>query len=277
MSRQPERGPSPRLRPGLAELEGRRRAGESGTTRKSPPLGRGQKPKVIRRTVALSLLVLASCASYEYEEEIFLEVDGSGRFRVSGSAEALESIHGLEKADAAVMERYFEDPSVALASVRENEKNGRRFVHVQGRFSHWSDVCRHPAFAERGCGLIETQDGLKLRFSLPPLSRPPPDSSDEEAILAVRFHIPSTVTYHNAARGIERGNILRWERPLWSHSGEEPLEITVEFDRRSVLSATVRILVLALSTVVVAILVAVGAMVRKGRRELAQEVRRPEP
>lgn len=236
----------------------------------------------------LALIAASACKSYDYEEEVFLEVDGSGRFRVSGSSAALTALHGLDEPTLAAVSRYFDDDGVAITSVRETERRGRTFFHVEATFADWNAVCRHRAFEDRSCRLVLDEEAgeRRLELSVPvPASRPHlteerADESDGDgrgkALMAVRFHFPSSVLSHNAPGGIERGNILSWERPLTDSPDEGPVDIRVRFDDRSVLSTTVRILALAAGTVVTAVVLALVLMFRKGKRQLAEEEKRAE-
>lgn len=221
-------------------------------------------------------LASTGCATYEYEEEIFLEVDGSGRIRVSGSSEILTALHELDRtgasSTAAAMSSRFDAPGLEIESVRETERDGRRFVHVQGTFAAWNGLCRHPAFAERDCRLESTDDeALQLLFGLPASPTSLPDGVDDDAPLALRFHFPSTVSYHNSPGGIERGNIIEWERTAAEHFGGADLVVEATFERRSVLATTVVVLGMAIAAVVLSVALALFLMVRKGRRQLALE------
>ena len=113
----------------------------------------------------------AACTTYEYEEEVFLEVDGSGQLRVSGSSDILAALHALDDASTSSltsrMSSRFSGPGFELDSVRETERNGRRFVHVQGTFAAWNDLCAHPAFTQRECRLDVNDDELHLYLVVP--------------------------------------------------------------------------------------------------------------
>lgn len=224
------------------------------------------------------VLCLASgCQSYEYEEEVFLEVDGSGRLRVSGSSAMLASLHGIEDPSLPSVSGYFEGEEFDVTSVRETERAGRRFFHVEADFTNWNAVCRHPAFSRRPCRLVLDDEAGERRLEL---SAPPPETDDgpppgldgvASERIAIRFHFPSSVLEHNAPNGIERGNILSWEREVREHFGAAPLDVRVRFGARSVLSTTIRILALSGGTVLLVVVASLGLMVRQGRRQLRDE------
>lgn len=217
-------------------------------------------------------LVLSGCATYEYEEEIFLEVDGSGRLRVSGSREILSALHVAEGGSVGAMRARFEGPGLTIDSVRETERQGRRFVHVQGRFSSWNELCAHPAYRDRECLLQQNPDGeLDLHLNLPSPARSVPEGVPPDAVVAVRLHFPSKVSFHNSTGGIERGNIISWERRVDDHFDSTPLVVDARFERRSVLATTVAVLGTAIAAVLLSVASILLWMVRKGRRQLAAE------
>lgn len=228
----------------------------------------------MRLALVLLLFFITACTTYEYEEEVFLEVDGSGRFRISGSREALGVLHPLSDVSTDRIRDYFDEPQIELDSVRETERDGRTFIHVQGRFSDWNRFCEHPAFSGRRCALITTPDLLAIESTVPrPMESDLP--TDADAPIAFRFHFPSTVRFHNSRHGIERGNIVRWQRSMGEHFGSDPLVIRARFEKRSVLETTVRVLLAATGLVVLAVSTIIVLMVRKGRRQLEEEAREP--
>lgn len=221
-------------------------------------------------------LALPACTSYEYEEEVFLEVDGSGRLRMSGSSEILEVLHADSNrgngGSTSSMTSRFEGPGFELDSVRETERDGRSFVHVQGRFTNWNELCALPAFADRECRLDVTDDDeLELYLTLPSPEGDIPEGVPPGASLALRFHFPSAVNYHNAHGDMERGNIIVWERTVSEHFNATALVVEARFERRSVLATTVIILGTAVSVVLFSVALALLLIVRKGRRQLALE------
>lgn len=224
----------------------------------------------MRLLSVLLALFVAGCTSYEYEEEVFLEVDGSGEIRMSGSTAAIHAIHHVDDG-ASRAKALFEAEGVEIVSARETERERRKFVHVEARFGDWDALCRTPAFRGRVCRLTKGEEGLALELSLPSPREAAPDDLDPHAILALRYHFPSTIHYHNSPGGIERGNILAWKHTLREHFAGRPLDVEVRFDRRTILQATVSVLGVSLALVLATIAIALGLMVRKGRRQLRED------
>ncbi len=154
---------------------------------------------------------------------------------MSGSVAALRAIHQIE-GDAAGAKALFEAEGVEIVSARETEREGRKFEHVEARFGDWDALCRTPAFRGRDCRLTEGEEGLALELSLPSPREAAPEELDPQAVLALRYHFPSTIHYHNSPGGIERGNILAWKRTLREHFAGRPLDVEVRFDRRTILA-----------------------------------------
>lgn len=216
-------------------------------------------------------IALHGCGTYEYEEEVFLDVDGSGRLRVSGSVPLLEAFH-VSDPSVSSMTAKFEGTGFELESVRETERDGRRFIHVQGSFADWNALCAHPAFTGRDCRLDASSDReLAIHLTLPTPDGGPPANVDADALLALRFHFPSTVSYHNSPSGIERGNIIEWERTVSEQFDATELVVEATFERRSVLATTIGVVGTAVGIVALAVALALYWMVRKGREQLALE------
>lgn len=231
--------------------------------------------RVMHRIAVLVLAIapgVGGCVSYEYEEEVFLGVDGSGRLRVSGSSEILEALYGAPPGELRSMRSQFEGDGFEIDSVRETERRGRSFVHVQGRFADWNQACELPAFRDRECSLGVNDDGvLELRFALPSPQRTVPGGVPSDAILAIRFHFPSTVRFHNSSAGIERGNIIGWKRTVSDHFRGEALVVHARFERRSVLATTAVVIGAAVGIVLLSVTIALFLIVRRGRKQLARE------
>ena len=102
----------------------------------------------------LALLVLTSCArpfgrQYEYEEEIFIGLDGSATVIVNTSLAALAALHGLDvpldpaaPVDRDAIRALYASPVSEVSRVsRPWRRDGRRFVQVRLEVS---DVRRLP-------------------------------------------------------------------------------------------------------------------------------------
>src|SRR3954462_15329534 len=87
--------------------------------------------------------VLSACGGrlvkqqYEYEEELYLGLDGSATLNVNASVPALVALRGagLNPSSRARFEReriraFFDGPGVTVTALSFSRRYGRRFVHV---------------------------------------------------------------------------------------------------------------------------------------------------
>ncbi len=226
----------------------------------------------MRTTAALlATLLFAGCKDYVYEEEYFLQVDGSGELRVSGSELVFPVLHPrLKEMSEDALGEYFATPSLSVVSVQDSTRGEARFYHVRGRFESWNRLCEHGAFAARTCSFVDEGDALALRTVIRAETVPIAEGTGSR-LIAFRFHIPSALRHHNAPDGIQRGNIVGWERTLEEHLTGAPLSIEARFDHQSVLAMALQVLGLAILLVLLTIGVSLLIIYRIGRKQLARE------
>lgn len=223
------------------------------------------------------LVVGPGCVSYEYEEEVYLAIDGSGRIRVSGSTAILRALGELEGGGPEGLRAHFEGEGLDVVSVRETERDGRAFLHLRGRFEDWNELCRAKAFQDRGCDIAHENGEIALVTTLPAPEVDLPPGVEPDALVALRFHLPSPVHEHDATLPIGRGNILTWSRTAAELFRGEPLRAEARFDETSTLATTLGILLVAVGLVLASVALAVYLLVRKGRRQLRADVSAPSP
>lgn len=75
---------------------------------------------------------------YEYEEELYLSLDGSATMYVNSSIAALNALRGTSfdaapaaRFDRDAYRRYFSSPNTHVTRVSSSRRSGRRFVHVR--------------------------------------------------------------------------------------------------------------------------------------------------
>jgi hypothetical protein len=116
----------------------------------------------MRISVALTLaaaVAAASCSGvfrqYEYEEDLYLSLDGSATLYVNSSIAALDALRGatFDPSPAAAIDRaavreYFSAPFAHVAGrVATSRRSGRRFVHVRIDVDDVRSLARMPPFA----------------------------------------------------------------------------------------------------------------------------------
>ncbi|MCC6162906.1 MAG: hypothetical protein IT182_06115 [Acidobacteria bacterium] len=234
----------------------------------------------------LALTLLSACANpfgrqYEYEEEIYVDLDGSATIVVNASLASLVALHGLdvsldpdEPVDRDAIRAAYTSPVTEVTRVsRPWRRDGRRFVQVRIQAE---DVRRLPSlapFAWARYTFGPAGDDLQYVQELGAITgRPVGDVGwDGNELVAVRLHIPSRVTYHNApSRLVERGNILSWEQPLKGRLANEPLRVEARFGVQRILVMTVALFLAAMATAAVTVALLIWWVVRKGHQRTAR-------
>jgi len=225
--------------------------------------GDQHRGRVHRRTVwlgALRVVVLlagvaggAACSNviarkYEYEEDVYLRLDGSATVYVNAAVPALVALRDapLPLDPAARLDRndvraFYEGPGVRVASVSVSRREGRRYVHLQIAVDDIRALSALRPFAWSAYSLAP-RDGL-LVFTQQMTTAAGRDAGtvgwQGDELVAVRLHLPSRVPFHNApSRTVERGNIITWEQPLAARAKSDPLAIEVHLEQESILFQT---------------------------------------
>lgn len=203
--------------------------------------------------VLVSVLLSTACGGivsrkYEYEEEIFLALDGSASVYVNASVPALVALRGMNlpldpaaRLDRQVVREIYTSPVTEVASVTTSRRDGRRYVHLRVNVADIRKLSEAAPFAWSQYR-YQDKDGLfEYRQTVQ-------DSAGKEVgnigwegneLLAIRVHLPSKVEFHNSpSRTIERGNIIVWEQPLAQRQKGTPLELTVRMQTESILFRT---------------------------------------
>jgi hypothetical protein len=220
----------------------------------------------------VAALGLAACRSvlsvkYEYDEEIYLALDGSATVYVNASVPALVALRGapLDVDSRARLDRndvraFFESPVAEVESVTTSRRDNRRYVHVRLDVPDIRRLSEATPFSWSRYSLAGDDDIAVFRQVVGPSESRDVGNvgwTGEEQI-AIRLHLPSRVPWHNAqGRGIERGNIIRWEQPLAERLEGAPLAIEVHMETQSILFQTLALfgvtIVLALTSLALAI------------------------
>ena len=210
----------------------------------------------MRLAFALVLIaVLASIAcgnviarKYEYEEEVFLDLTGAATVYINASVPALVSLRGVKlpvdskaRLDRQVVREFYESPVSHVASVTTSRREGRRYVHLRINVADIRKLGEAPLFAWSEYAYRES-DGL---YEFAQTMRGSANQSvgnvgwDGDELIAVRLHLPSKVTWHNApSKRVERGNIIVWEQLLPERQKGTPLDIVARMETQSILVRT---------------------------------------
>lgn len=225
-------------------------------TRRAPRIGTIGIATIARTTVlsAVCVLLLSGCGGrglfkqYEYEEEMYLSLDGSATMYVNSSIAALNALRGtsFDTSRAAPVDRdavraYFTSPVTHVVRVSESRRSGRRFVHVRLNVDDVRALTRAAPFAWSTYSFAQ-QDGhyvYRQTVGRPP-ERPVADAGwNGQELTAFRMHLPSKIDYHNTpTHEVGRGNILSWEQPLHDRLRGVPIEIEARMETQSILYRT---------------------------------------
>ena len=221
----------------------------------------------MRRVRALLLatsLVATACSSggflrqYEYEEDIYLSLDGSATVYVNSSLAALNALRGASfdtspaaPIDRAKVREFYTTPVTRVVTTpTTSRRSGRRFVHVRldapdirklgeaAPFS-WSTyaltrdadlyVFRQTIGAATGIngvmnGVMNAAKNVGENVGENGVKNGANVGWTGKELVAFRLHLPSEIVYHNAGpENPKRGNILVWEQPLADRLRGEPL------------------------------------------------------
>ena len=199
------------------------------------------------------VIVSAACRGtfsrkYEYEEDVYLDVDGSATVYVNASVPALVALRGVDldpdaraRFDRRKVRAIFESPYTQVESVTGSRRDNRRYAHLRIDVPDVSKLNRAAPFAWSQYALERDGDLLKYHQQLgASAARAVADAGwTGEELVAIRLHLPSRVPFHNApSKEIERGNIIRWEQTLADRLKGQPIDIEVHMEARSILVRT---------------------------------------
>lgn len=202
----------------------------------------------------IAALLLSACSGrllkkqYEYEEELYLGLDGSATLNVNASVPALAALRGvdLNPSPRARLEReriraFFEGPGATVTALSSSRRYGRRFVHVSVDVADVRALQRLAPFAWSTYRFAREGDVYEFKQIVgAPAGRSVGDVGwDGSELVAFRMHLPSKIAYNNApSHRTERGNILEWEQTLADRMHGTPIDIEVQIETQSILART---------------------------------------
>jgi hypothetical protein len=249
-----------------------------------------------RRALVLVLLgsvCAAACSgggvfgkTYEYEEDIYLSLDGSAEIIVNASVPALVTLRGLDlnldpasRFDSDRLRTAYASPVSQVSRVsRPWRRRGRRFVQVRVQVGDIRKLTQAPPFAWSTYEL-DDKDGQYVYKQTVAASALRPGTMknfgwDGSELVAFRLHLPSRITWHNSRdvdtnepSDIRRGNILVWEQHLTDRLDGRPMAIEARMDRQSILHRTLWLFAGAFAAAVLLIVALIWWTMRRGTTE----------
>ena len=214
----------------------------------------------------MSVLLSAACGSvisrkYEYEEEIFLALDGSASVYVNASVPALVALRGVAlpvdpsaRLDRQVVRDLYSSPVTQVANVTTSRRDGRRYVHLRVNVADIRKLNQAAPFAWSQYR-YQDKNGL-FEYGQTVQAAAGKDVGnvgwEGNELVAFRLHLPSKVEFHNSpSRTIERGNIIVWEQALADRQKGTPLELNVRMQTESILFRTLALFGVMMAAVAV--------------------------
>jgi hypothetical protein len=186
---------------------------------------------------------------YEYEEDVYLSLDGSATVYVNASVAALDALRGasFETSPNATIDRdrvraWFTTPVTTVTRRPTlSRRGGRRFVHVRLDVDDVRSLAQAAPLAWSTYAFGKDGDFLAYHQMVGSAAGKAVGDVgwDGHEIVAFRLHLPSNVVDTNALPGNhKRGNILVWEQLLTDRLRGVPLTLEARIESQSILSKT---------------------------------------
>jgi hypothetical protein len=185
---------------------------------------------------------------YEYDEDVYLLLDGSATVYVNTSLAALNALRGTSFAtapnaplDRHALRAFFTTPVTSVTGqISASRRSNRRFVHVKLEVD---DVRRLGEAAPFAWSTYEfKRDGDLYVYRQTIGSAAGKQVGDVgwngREVVAFRLHLPSKIRDQNNGRPPERGNILVWQQSLNDRIRGVPLMLDASMDPESILYRT---------------------------------------
>jgi hypothetical protein len=254
-----------------------------------------------RRALASALILAASviatntaCGAgsglfrqYEYEEEVYLSLDGSATVYLNSSIAALDALRGLSldtnpatPVDRDAIRAYYSGPNTHVSWVRVSRRSGRRFAHLRIEVDdirtlsasapfNWSDY--RFAREDNQFKYVQTiaasagKDVGKVGWT-------------GKELVAFRLHLPSKIEYHTKnpadpdTDNYRRGNILVWEQALTDRLRSAPLTLEARMQTQSILYSTLWLFGITFVAVAAGFAAVIWWVLRRGTRHPVEQV-----
>jgi hypothetical protein len=233
--------------------------------------------------VALIAVAAAGCGSggglfqqYEYEEDVYLSLDGTATVYVTASVPALNALRGASldpdfraRLDRDALQRFYTTPVTRVTAIDESRHSGRRFVRVRLDVEDIRRLGEALPFAWSVYDLHLDDKRYIFRQTLGAAAGRPDGNPgwNGREVVAFRLHLPSRIEYHNAGRNnLKRGNILVWEQPLAARLRGDPLVLDAQMQTESILYSALTLFGVTCVAVVVMFGIVIVVVRRSGSR-----------
>lgn len=236
----------------------------------------------IRVVIALlaTLVVAASCGGgglfrqYEYEEDMYLALDGSATVYVNSSLDALNILRGTSfgtdasaDIDRNALRAYYTAPGIEVTRITQSRRSGRRFAHVRLDIADIRKMSAAPPFSWSTYSFGQEGEIYVYRQTVGASASASVEHTglSGNELVAFRVHVPSRIVYHNAGpNNPKRGNILDWEQPLANRLRGEALALDARMESKSILYTTLYLFGATAAAVAVMFALLLWWIVRRG-------------
>jgi len=244
--------------------------------------------------VGLGTVVAVGCTNpiggpeYEYDEQLYLGVDGSAELVINSSIAALVALHNLPldpspdvEVDRERVAQAFSDAGCGEVTVnRPWTRNGRRFVQIVLEHNHVGHfaTCGPVSWSTYSFVRSTGEDGVdQVHYSqvvgAPTIGDPGNVNWTGEELVGFKIHAPSSILYHNVRRledgepgDAGRGNILTWEQTLADRRAGQELHLDVRMLAQSILTRTLFLFIGSFVAAVLVLMMAVWYVLRRAKK-----------
>ncbi len=242
----------------------------------------------IRSALALlAVVMLSACGgsgglfkAYEYEEEMYLSLDGTATLYVNSSVPALNALRGSHfdidpttPPDREVVRAFFETPQTKVTRVTFSRRSNRRYIHVRLDVASIAALGSAAPFAWSTYSFQRDGELFYYKQTVGVATGAPVGNIgwDGDEIIGFRIHLPSKIAYHNAGAGNPgRGNILTWEQSLTQRLGGAPLMLDARMETQSILYRTIALFGATFVVVAILFVIIIWRVLRRGTKAAAR-------
>ena len=216
---------------------------------------------------------------FEYDEDVYLALDGTATVYVNGSLPSFVALRGADfdvnpaaRFDKDRIAAFFESPGVRVVRVTSSRRQGRRFAHVRLEVADIRKLPQARAFSWAAIRFERMGDLYRFREDLGASANKTVGNVGWKGteLVGFRMHLPSKIAYHNAgADNLLRGNILAWEQPLSERLAGQPLEMEARMEPTTILYHTLWLFLGSMSAAFVALALIIWFVAKKGKDRIA--------
>jgi hypothetical protein len=244
-----------------------------------------------RLIAAALLLVVTGCGGrgfgrqYEYEEQLYLDADGSAAIVLNASIPALMALRGLAldpnpraRIDRNQLRQMVTEPGLSITRVsRPWRRAGRQFIQIRAEIDDVRRLKDTKLFGWSVYDVTDTPGNMwtyRQLVGTPAAAAPPNTGWDGSELVAFKLHLPSKIEFHNVrdietneTLSAERGNILTWEQRLGDRLAGRPVEMVVTMQRGSILYRTLGLFAASFAAAIVILIAVIWMVIRRGKQK----------